>query len=115
MADAAVETTTIGCCLVARVSGAMEFQTDRVLRARFKELIARVDRVVVLDLSGVSFCDSVGLGVLIAAWQQAEASGAVLVVACVPESLRLTLQISGVHQLLRAFDTVADAEAVLDC
>ncbi|MGI5405286.1 STAS domain-containing protein [Streptomyces chartreusis] len=53
MADAWVEATTAGRCLAARVSGAVDFQTDGVLRARFKELIARGDRVVVLDLSGV--------------------------------------------------------------
>lgn len=54
-------------------------------------------------------------GVLLAVWQQAEESGTVLAVACAPESLRLILQISGVDRLLRNFDGVADAEAVLGC
>jgi anti-anti-sigma regulatory factor len=43
----------------------------------------------VLDLAGVSLCDSVGLNVLLGAWRQADAGGAV-----------------------RVFNTVADAEAV---
>jgi anti-sigma B factor antagonist len=79
---------------------------------RFKELIARGERFVVLDLSGVSFCDSAGLNVLLGAWRQADASGAVLVLACVPGPLRRILEMTGTDQVLRVFDTVTDAEAV---
>jgi hypothetical protein len=34
------------------------------------------ERFIVLDLSGVSFCDSAGLNVLLGAWREADASGA---------------------------------------
>ncbi|MFD5848240.1 STAS domain-containing protein [Streptomyces chartreusis] len=112
MADASVETTASGRCLVAKVSGAMDFQTEPVLRARFSELIAQSDRCIVLDLSGVTFCDSAGLSVLIRAWQQPGAGGTVL--ACVPESLRLILRTTAMDRVLRVFDTVAEAEAAFD-
>ncbi|MFJ9005861.1 STAS domain-containing protein [Streptomyces canus] len=114
MADLSVETIASLRCRVARVSGEMDYQTDPWFRARFKELIARGDRFFVLDLGGVSFCDSAGLNVLLGAWRQADASGAVLVLvlACVPETLRRILQMTGADQVLRAFDTVVDAEAV---
>lgn len=62
---------------------------------------------------GCRFVARLDWGVLLAVWQQAEESGTVLAVACAPESLRLILQISGVDRLLRNFDGVADAEAVL--
>ncbi|MGC5567835.1 STAS domain-containing protein [Streptomyces sp. FR-108] len=113
MTDPLVETIASGRCLVARVSGKMDYTTDPLLRPQFKELIARADRFIVLDLSGVSLCDSVGLNALIAAWRQADAGGAVVVLACVPPSLRRILQVTGTDQLLRVFDTVTDAEAVL--
>ncbi|MFC8091885.1 STAS domain-containing protein [Streptomyces sp. NPDC057301] len=112
MSDPSVETIAVGRCLVARVSGDMDFVNGAVFRPQFKELIARGGRFIVLDLSGVSFCDSAGLNVLIGAWKQAEPSGVVLVVACVPEHLRRVLEMTGVDQVLRMFDTVADAEAV---
>ncbi|MCX5327852.1 STAS domain-containing protein [Streptomyces sp. NBC_00140] len=112
MDDLSVETIASGRCLVARVSGAMDYQTGPWFRVRFKELIARGGRFLVLDLAGVSFCDSAGLTVLIGAWRQADASGAVLVLACVPEQLRRVLELTGAEQVLRVFGTVADAKAI---
>ncbi|MDQ0687194.1 anti-sigma B factor antagonist [Streptomyces achromogenes] len=112
MADPAVETIAAGRCLVARVSGDMDYVTEPVFDQQFQELIARGDRSIVLDLSGVSFCDSAGLNVLLGARRQAEASGAMLVLACVPEPLQRILEMTGVTQLLRVYDTVTDAETV---
>ncbi|AZM56285.1 hypothetical protein DMA15_29890 [Streptomyces sp. WAC 01529] len=76
MADPLVELSASGSFLVARVRGEMDYVTAPAFRPQFRELIARGGRFIVLDLSGVSFCDSVGLGVLIGAWRQADAAGA---------------------------------------
>ncbi|MGW3939396.1 hypothetical protein [Streptomyces phaeochromogenes] len=46
------------------------------------------------------------------AWRQAGDSGAVLVLACVADPLRRILQMTGVDQVLRVYETVTDAEAV---
>lgn len=64
-------------------------------------------------LSAVSFCDSVGLDVLLWAWRQAEGAGSVLVPACVPPNLQRMLSMTGVDSVLRVYDTVAEAEAAL--
>ncbi|MFE3032980.1 STAS domain-containing protein [Streptomyces canus] len=57
--------------------------TDPVFRLQCAELLSQGDHgFIVLDLSGVSFCDSTGPNVLIGAWRQADASGAVLVLVC---------------------------------
>lgn len=90
----------------------MDYLTEPVFRERFKELIAQGNRFLVLDVSGVSFCDSVGLNVLLGAWRQADAVGAVLVLACVPAPVRRIVEMTGTDQVLRVFDTVTDAEAV---
>ncbi|WP_158694544.1 STAS domain-containing protein [Streptomyces canus] len=75
MADLSVVTVASGRCLVARVSGDMDHVNDQWFRAQFKELIARGGRFIVLDLAGVSFCDSAGLNVLIGSWRRADAGG----------------------------------------
>ncbi|WP_327721908.1 STAS domain-containing protein [Streptomyces sp. NBC_00490] len=107
----AVETIASGRGLVGRVSGEMDYLREAWFRGRFTELIGRGGRLFVLDLAGVSLCDSVGLNVLLGAWRQADAGGAVLVLACVPAPVRRLLELTGADQALRVFDTVADAEA----
>ncbi|WP_329550465.1 STAS domain-containing protein [Streptomyces sp. NBC_00696] len=75
MAGPSVETIDSGRCLIARVSGEMDYATDPVFRPQFKELLSRGDHFIVLDLSRVSFCDSVGLSLLLGAWREAEKRG----------------------------------------
>ncbi|MEU9050377.1 STAS domain-containing protein [Streptomyces sp. NPDC048384] len=112
MADATVETTGFGHGLVVRVSGEMDHDSELWFRAHFTELVAHDERFIVLDLSGVSFCDSAGLNVLLGVWRQAEASGVGLVLACVPAPLRRIFQMTGTDQVLRVSDTVTDARAI---
>jgi anti-anti-sigma factor len=111
VADPSVETVAAGRCLVARVSGEMDYVTAPVFRSHLKDLLTRRDRCIVLDLCGVSFCDSAGLNVLLGTWRQADASGAMVMLADVPGPLRRILQMTGTDQLLRVYDTVTDAEA----
>lgn len=51
---------------VLHVAGEMDLVTSPVLRQRVHESVADGRRALVLDLSGVEFCDSSGVGVLIA-------------------------------------------------
>ncbi|OON72237.1 STAS domain-containing protein [Streptomyces tsukubensis] len=51
---------------VLRVSGEMDLVTSPALRQRVHEAVAEGRRSIVLDLSQVLFCDSSGVGVLIA-------------------------------------------------
>lgn len=51
---------------VLHVSGEMDLVTSPVLRRRVHDAVADGRRSLVLDLSGVVFCDSSGVGVLIA-------------------------------------------------
>ena len=50
---------------VMQVAGEMDLVTSPVLRQRMHSAVADGRRDVVLDLSGVLFCDSSGVGVLI--------------------------------------------------
>ncbi|MGW7079422.1 STAS domain-containing protein [Streptomyces sp. NPDC054871] len=51
---------------VLRVSGEMDLVTSPVVRQRVHDAVADGRRSLVLDLSDVLFCDSSGVGVLIA-------------------------------------------------
>ncbi|MER5973603.1 STAS domain-containing protein [Streptomyces sp. NPDC002055] len=52
---------------VLQVSGEMDLVTSPAVRQHVHEAVADGRRSLVLDLSGVRFCDSSGVGVLIAA------------------------------------------------
>ncbi|NBM18873.1 STAS domain-containing protein [Streptomyces sp. GC420] len=51
---------------VLRVSGEMDLATSPMVRQHVHAVVAKGRRDLVLDLSGVLFCDSSGVGVLIA-------------------------------------------------
>ncbi|MEV0976870.1 STAS domain-containing protein [Streptomyces sp. NPDC049915] len=56
-----------GAWAVLQVSGELDLVTSPVLRQRVHDVIAEGRHSLVLDLSQVQFCDSSGVGVLIAA------------------------------------------------
>jgi anti-anti-sigma factor len=52
---------------IVQVSGEMDLVTSPAVRQHVHDAVAEGRRSLVLDLSGVRFCDSSGVGVLIAA------------------------------------------------
>ncbi|KUN79877.1 hypothetical protein AQJ66_27425 [Streptomyces bungoensis] len=105
--------TLAGSCLVGRVIGEMDYLTRPACLTLFGDLIATRHPCVVLDLSGVTFCDSAGLNALLAAHRIATSNRASLVLACVPPQLRRVLELTGADQVLTVHDTVAEAVAAL--
>ncbi|MFD5745223.1 STAS domain-containing protein [Streptomyces massasporeus] len=101
-------------CAVARVSGELDYVSGPVVRAELMNLIARVEGLLVLELSGVSFCDSAGLNVLLQAWKQADMRGAFVVLADVSGPVRRILQMTGVDQVVRVYGSVSEAECALE-
>ncbi|MGW1049236.1 STAS domain-containing protein [Streptomyces sp. NPDC001118] len=52
---------------VLRVSGELDLMTSPILRQRVHDVVAEGNHSLVVDLSDVFFCDSSGVGVLVAA------------------------------------------------
>ncbi|MER7195774.1 STAS domain-containing protein [Streptomyces flaveolus] len=106
-----VEASVVGRGVVARVSGEMEYVTGPGLWEQISEVLSGSAAFVVLDLSGVSFCDSAGLNLLLRADKEARLGGLELVLACVPQPVQRIVEMTGVDQVLRIKDTVTEAEA----
>ncbi|MGI5246118.1 STAS domain-containing protein [Dactylosporangium sp. CA-139066] len=70
-----------------------------LLTAVVEELAAGANEVIV-DLSGLVFIDSSGLGTLVGCWRRAKNAGAALTVANPGEDVRTTLEITGLDQIL---------------
>ncbi len=57
-------------------------------------------RELVIDLAGLVFIDSSGLGTLVGCWRRAQQAGATLIVANPGPDVSMTLEITGLDQIL---------------
>ena len=67
-----------------------------------------------MDLSGVTFVDSSGLGAFITFDRDLRARGGRLAIACPEGPARLIFEVTGVDGLLRLYGSREAAEAALD-
>ncbi|MEU8757931.1 STAS domain-containing protein [Streptomyces sp. NPDC048659] len=102
---------------VLRVSGEMDLVTSPQIRRRVHAAVAGGRRDVVLDLSGVLFCDSSGVGVLIAARRLMRSCGGRLRMVLPARGAEDAAHVNRVLAALgvrRLFDVYADLPAALD-
>ncbi|GAA1545095.1 hypothetical protein GCM10009730_62710 [Streptomyces albidochromogenes] len=78
------------------------------MRARALEQIASGHPDLIADLTGVTFCDSSGLGALVGIWRCAKDASGSLALAAVPDRLGRLLSTTGMDTLLPAYPS-ADA------
>jgi anti-sigma B factor antagonist len=99
---------------VLSLSGELDIAIAAELRQCMTEAISTVEPPkVVVDLKGVSFCDSSGLSVLLSGLTGAEAAGGVLVLCELHPRIKRVLNVTGLHRRFQTYDTVADAVAAL--
>ena len=69
-----------GPCLIT-ASGELDYHTGPRLRACLDDVTLASGAALVLDLSGITYCDSTGVSVLAHAYRRTEAAGARLALA----------------------------------
>jgi anti-sigma B factor antagonist len=95
---------------VLRVEGEVDISTAESLRAHLAEALAAEPAApVICDLAEVAFLDSVGIGVLVAAFDQAATHGRAFCVAGARGQVRRTLELVRLVELLPCFSTVPEA------
>lgn len=102
-------TTTAGA--VIELTGDLDYHTAPEVRAALLATDLHRGQQLVLDLTGLSFCDSSGITVLIAARNHALASDATIALAAVPDRVSRIFRIVGLDQVLPAHSTIEAAEA----
>jgi anti-anti-sigma factor len=101
--DGTLESTTI-----MRLAGPLTLTN---LFAFQHDLTTTHPQTLILDLSGVPYMDSAGLGVLMNYYVSAEKNGRKFALASVNERVLTLLELTRVNTLLRVFPTVEQAEA----
>ncbi|MCZ7440014.1 STAS domain-containing protein [Micromonospora sp. WMMC241] len=95
---------------VVEVVGELDMSTTPQLRDRLLEVMQGGARVVVVDLAGVGFMDSSGLGALVLAYKDLRARDGWLGLVGVRPPVRQLLSVTSVDRVIGLFDTVRDAE-----
>jgi anti-sigma B factor antagonist len=80
------------------------------LRENLKRVLAS-SRQIVLNLSGVSYIDSGGLGILVGVYSSARAAGAEIKLTGLGQRLRDVLQITKLVTVFEVYDTEQEAIA----
>jgi anti-sigma B factor antagonist len=84
---------------VLRVAGDLDYEHAPVLRQQVDTLDLKAGQNLVIDLSGLAFCDSTGITALLAARQHAQTAGADIALAAVPADTLRVLTVVGLHHV----------------
>lgn len=101
-----VSTASQGGHAVVTAVGELDLYTAPRLQAALAELLrGQVDRLVV-DLSGVEFCDSTGMNVLLAAMKRLKEQGGTLELAAPRPAVKRILQVTGLDTVFSVLDAM---------
>ncbi|MGK5641714.1 STAS domain-containing protein [Streptomyces sp. URMC 126] len=84
---------------VLHVAGDLDYERAPALRRQVAGLALRPDQCLVVDLSGLEFCDSTGITALLAARQHALAAGAGIALSSVPANTLRVLRVVGLDRV----------------
>jgi anti-sigma B factor antagonist len=99
-----------GASPVLVLRGEVDVTSGPALRDALVDAIGDGGRRVVVDLEGVGFIDSAGLGVLVGGLKRARTGGGDLSLVCTGRPVLNVLEITG---LMRVFDVHATRESAL--
>jgi anti-sigma B factor antagonist len=95
--------------LVLNAGGEIDVATSPELHELLVELIERAPQLVIVDLTGVSFIDSTGLGVLVGAVRDLRAGGRDMrLVVTQPQIIKL-LELTGLDEVFSVVSNTRDA------
>jgi anti-sigma B factor antagonist len=95
--------------VVVTVRGNLDIDSATVLGTALAQVLDRPEPRIVVDLSGVEFCDSTGLSTFVVGHNRARAGGGWLRLAAPGEFLSGLLATVGLTPRLGVYATVADA------
>lgn len=107
--DLKVSTRQLDGWTMLSVTGEVDVFTAPALDEAISAELAQQRADLLIDLSGVSFLDSTGLGVLVKGLKGATDAGGSLGLVVTSERIRRIFDITGLDASIRIFDTVHDA------
>lgn len=100
--------------VIVTVAGEVDVYTAPQLRSALEERLAAGQNKIVVDLQGVAFIDSTGLGVLVGQLKALRRVEGTMRIVCADERILRLLAITGLDQILPLHDSVDAALAAVD-
>lgn len=107
--DLTVTTRSEGDHTVVQVGGEIDVYTAPKLRERLVALVEAGEYHLVIDLEGVGFLDSTGLGVLVGALKRVRTHDGSLQLVCAQERIVKIFRITGLTKVFAIHDSVGAA------
>ena len=104
-----MSTDTVGSHRVLDVHGEVDVYTAPAVRERVQSLLDTVNTSLIVDLTGIDFIDSTGLGVLVSGQNRAKELGGELRLVCSQERVLKLFRITGLDGVFAIFATRAEA------
>lgn len=111
MTQLAIRTRTTPSGPVVELTGELDYDSSSQVRELLPGLALRDGQQFVVDLAGVTFCDSSGITVLLAARNHALAARAGIALVAVPGHISRIFHMVGLDRVFRTHSTAAEAEA----
>ena len=105
------EVSEIAGWTVVSVYGELDVATSPSLRERLIRLVGDGSTRLVLDLEGVDFLDSTGLGTIVSALKRARTHGGDLLLVCTEARIRRLFEITGLDKAVPLHASLDDAIA----
>ena len=94
---------------VLAVAGEVDVYTAPRLREKLVELVSQGKQQIVVDLEGVDFLDSTGLGVLVGGLKRLRSHEGDLSLVCTRQRILKVFEITGLTKVFSIFDSVDEA------
>lgn len=104
-----LDVRTVDSHSVVDVKGEIDVYTAPKLREKLIELVSDGSYNVVVNLEGVDFLDSTGLGVLVGALKRVKAHDGSLSLVCTQDKILKIFKITGLTKVFPIHDSVEDA------
>jgi anti-sigma B factor antagonist len=109
--ELSLTTRTEGDYTIVEVRGEIDVYTAPRLREQLVDLVANGNYHLVVDMEGVDFLDSTGLGVLVGGLKRVRAHDGSLRLVCSQERILKIFRITGLTKVFPIHDSVAEAVA----
>ena len=106
-----LETSERNSWAVLAVTGEVDVATVPRLREQLHSLVAQGKHHIVVDLEGVDFLDSTGLGVLVGALKRVRTHDGDLALVCTQSRIRKVFEVTGLTKVFSLYDSVDEAVA----